>query len=138
MKTYKVKRIGELLFTTGSVKGKNGIANFEFLVDTGSTYTILPVEHLASIGFEPLSKEDSVRIIAANGFLIAPKFTAEWFSCLGLLVNSFSVVGHTLPSNLSRFGILGMDFLRLAKAKIDAFNCQVEVMSKSDYTSNTV
>lgn len=53
MRTYKLKRIGQLLFATGALRGKDAIATFVTLVDTGSTYTIVPWERLLAIGFEP-------------------------------------------------------------------------------------
>ncbi|MFQ5627239.1 MAG: retroviral-like aspartic protease family protein [bacterium] len=121
MKTYTLKRIGQLLFTTGAVQGKTAVADFTSLVDTGSTYTILPFEHLLTIGYEPLLAEKKVRIITASGLVYAPKFKLDWISCFGVQLNSFSVVAHTLPSNLSGFGILGMDFLRPARVQIDVF-----------------
>ncbi|MDZ7292414.1 MAG: retropepsin-like domain-containing protein [candidate division KSB1 bacterium] len=127
MRIYKLKRIGQLLFATGAVKGKDAIATFIVLVDTGSTYTILPWERLLAIGFEPAFAAGNVKIVTASGIVIAPVFKVEWLSCCGLLLPSFPVVAHTLPAEMSRFGILGMDFLRQAKAHIDVFNAQVEV-----------
>jgi predicted aspartyl protease len=127
MRVYNLKRIGSLLYTTGAAKGKGGIVNFTLLADTGSTYTILPWEHLSSIGLESLMAEGETRITTASGIVIAPQFKVEWFSCCGLLLDSFPVVAHTLPDQMSRFGILGMDYLRRARAKIDIFNAQIKV-----------
>jgi len=121
------KRIGQLLFATGAVKGKDAIATFAALVDTGSTYPILPWERLLAIGFEPAFATGNVKIVTASGYVVAPQFRSEWFSCCGLLLPSFPVVAHTLPAEMSRFGILGMDFLQQAKAHIDVFNAQLQV-----------
>jgi len=125
MKTYQLSKMGKLLHTTGAVKCKTGIASIDLLVDTGSTFTILPWEHLIAIGYEPATQVDTVRILAANGYVIAPRYKSEWFSCLGLSFKSFPIVVHTLPSRLSSFGLLGMDFLHRAKAQIDVFHGQI-------------
>jgi predicted aspartyl protease len=98
------------------------------LVDTGSTFTILPWEHLGTIGIEPImSKVGETRIVTASGVIIAPKFKVDWLSCFGFMFESFPVVVYTLPEQMFRFGILGMDFLRHAKAHIDVFNAHVKV-----------
>jgi predicted aspartyl protease len=127
MKIYKLKRVGHLLYTTGAAKAQGGILRFTLLVDTGSTFTILPWENLATIGIEPTSRVGETRIVTASGVIIAPKFKMDWLSCFGLSLDSFPIVAHTLPEQMSRFGILGMDSLRQAKAHIDVFNAQVEV-----------
>jgi predicted aspartyl protease len=125
MKKYRLTKVGMLLRTTGAVKCKTGIASIDLLVDTGSTYTILPWEHLIAIGYEPTMQLDTVRIFTASGYVVAPRFKSEWFSCFGLSFKSFPIVIHTLPSRLSGFGLLGMDFLYRAKAQIDVFHGQV-------------
>lgn len=127
MRLYELKRIGQLLFTKGAIKGPNSTATFAALVDTDSTYTILPWEHLTTSGFEPLAAEGTVRLLTGSGHIIAPKFKVEWISCFGLRLDSFLIVAHTLPSDLSGFGLLGIDLLRQVKAHIDVFNAQVKV-----------
>ncbi len=125
MTTYPLTQSGSLLYTNAALKGKNGVFHIRLLVDTGSTYTIMPWGHLAMSGLEPSLKVDSVQITAASGTIIAPRVRADWFSCCGLLLKSFPVIAHTLPSGLSSIGILGMDFLRAAKSQIDVFNSQL-------------
>lgn len=53
MKNYKLQKLGNLLFTTGAIKGVNNVLNVELLIDTGSTFTVLPWESLGTIGCEP-------------------------------------------------------------------------------------
>lgn len=122
MTTYPLTKTGSLLYTNAAVKGKNGIFHIKLLVDTGSTYTIMPWGHLAMSGLEPSLNIDSIQITTASGIIIAPRVRADWFSRCGLVLKSFPVVAHTLPSGLSSNGILGMDFLRAAKSQIDIFN----------------
>jgi predicted aspartyl protease len=129
MKTYKLEKIGRLLFTKGAVKGEEGVFHFKLLVDTGSTYTILPWEYLSTAGVISLPSVGRAQIITASGTIFAPKVKVGWFSCLGLSYKSFPVVAHTLPLDLSEFGILGMDFLRKAQAKIDVPKSRIHIQS---------
>lgn len=54
-----------LTFIEGKVSGKSGKkATVKFLVDSGATYTLLPLKTWKAIGLKPL---DSVRCILADG-----------------------------------------------------------------------
>ena len=78
MKKYALEKHWQLLFTRGAVKGKQGIVSLRLLIDTGSTYTIFPVEVLESIGYFPTKSKDRVRIITASGAIIAPMIRVAW------------------------------------------------------------
>jgi aspartyl protease family protein len=127
MRVYKLKRIGQLLFTTGVIKGDRGVVYFTLLVDTGSTYTILPWEQLTTVGLESSVTDEKVQLTTASGIVIAPRIKTVWFSCLGLKLDSFPVVAHTLPLDLAKFSILGMDFMRRARVQIDVYKSQLKV-----------
>jgi len=88
------------------------------LVDTGSVYTILPVEVLESIGCSPASSHEHVRIISGSGYLIVPKVQVVWLQCLGQKVDRMAIVAHTLPIGSIVDGLLGMDFLEPLGAKL--------------------
>lgn len=130
MRAYKIKTSDRLFFTTAAVKGKNGVVTLTMLVDTGSTYTILPWEYLAPIGYRPPFHTGQARIVTASGLVVAPKVEVEWFSCFGLKLEPFALLAHTLPWNFAKFGILGMDFLQRAKAQIDVGNAQVLIAAE--------
>ena len=67
------------------------------LVDTGSVYTVLPVEVLESVSCSPAATTEHVRLITGSGYLIAPRVRVSWFQCLGQKVDQMEVVAHTLP-----------------------------------------
>uniref|UniRef100_A0A7C6A8U7 Peptidase A2A n=1 Tax=candidate division WOR-3 bacterium TaxID=2052148 RepID=A0A7C6A8U7_UNCW3 len=123
-----MKNIGVLLFTRCAIKGNQGIVSLRMLIDTGSSYTIVPVEVLEAIGFKPDNSKDKVRIITANGYLIAPRIKINWLHTLGIKMDDFNIVAHTLPQGIYAKGILGMDFLTKAKAVIHTDNGIIEVM----------
>jgi predicted aspartyl protease len=93
------------------LSGPEGVKVLRLLVDTGSVFTILPVEVLESVGCSPAASEEHVRIITGSGYLIAPKVGVAWFQSLGQKVDRMAVVAHTLPIGSVVDGLLGMDFL---------------------------
>jgi len=84
---------------------------FRLLIDTGSSYTVLPVKVLETMGCA-VSRSKTIPIVAAGGILQAPIVTIPWFSCLGQRVENFQVVALDLPTNAFTSGLLGMDFLQ--------------------------
>lgn len=122
MKEYPLEKHWNLLFTRCAVKGPQKIFTLRLLVDTGSTYTILPVEALESAGYDTTSAKDKVRITTASGYLVAPQIKVQWLHIFGLEMKSFSVVAYTLPEELYADGLVGMDILNRMNAIIDVKN----------------
>lgn len=118
MTRYPLERIGNLLVTKAAVSGPAGVKVVRLLVDTGSVYTILPVEVLESVGCSPAAGTEHVRLITGSGYLIVPRVRVSWFQCLGRKENEVAVVAHTLPFGILVDGLLGMDFLRPLNARL--------------------
>ena len=96
------------------------------LVDTGSTYTILPVEVLESVGLSPTQSKDHERIATGSGYIMAPKVTIQKLDTLGRQFRRLVTIAHTLPFGGTIDGLLGMDLLCQMKAKILAANGTIE------------
>lgn len=88
------------------------------LVDSGATYTTLPVPLLKAVGCDVKHPITQVSIVTGNGQINCPVVTVPWFNCLGHTNRNFPVVGHTLKMSMGWQGILGMDFLEHSKAVI--------------------
>lgn len=118
-KTYRVWSSRNLFLLRAAV-GAPRLRPFllRLLVDTGSSYTLLPVEVLEAVGCDTHYPVSRVRIITANGILLAPRVRAPQFSCLGQKLENFPVVAHTLPAGAMVDGLLGMDFLHRCHATI--------------------
>ncbi len=97
------------------------------LVDTGSTYTILPVEVLESIGVSPAESAEHERIATGSGYVIAPKVRVTSLSTLGKKFRRVVVIAHTLPFGGPIDGLLGMDILLRLKTKISIAKGIIEV-----------
>lgn len=96
-------------------------------MDTGSSFTILPVEALEVIGCNPAASKDHVRLITGNGIVIAPRVSVEWFHVLGRELKAFSVLAHTIPFGQFFDGLLGMDILTRVQAQINVPQQIIEV-----------
>lgn len=127
MRRYRLPQIGDLCFTHAAVKGPLGVAVLRLLVDTGSTYTILPVEVLEALGCDPTASKARERIATASGYLLAPRVTVSWIQALGKKRRNMQVVAHTLPPAGPIEGLLGMDFLTASKARIYLGSGVIEV-----------
>lgn len=127
MKTYRLANAGTLLITKAAIAGPDSIKILNLLVDTGSSYTIIPVEALESCGCSPTEAKKHLRIVTGSGFVVASVVQLNWFSTLGVKVDNFSVVAYTLPFSGPIDGLLGMDLLRKIKARIDLENNLIEI-----------
>jgi len=127
MKQYRLEKAGNLFLTKASVRGPEGTKVVRLLVDTGSTYTILPVEVLEAVGCSPAESHERVKIVTGSGTIIAPKVEITWFQSFGQKISKFEAIAHTLPFSGPIDGLLGMDFLLAVKAHIDLESGSVEV-----------
>ena len=126
-RSYTLTRTGSLFTARAAVKGPAGTKVINLLVDTGSTYTILPVEVLESIGISPAASEEHERIATGSGYIIAPKVTVRSFSTLGKEFRRTKMIAHTLPFGGPIDGLLGMDILGRLKARIAIAKGIIEV-----------
>lgn len=117
-RSYTLTRTGRLLIARAAVTGPAGTKVINLLVDTGSTFTILPVEVLESIGLSPAESKEHERIATGSGYIIAPKLRVRTFNTLGKEFRRVVVIAHTLPFGGPIDGLLGMDILCRMKAKI--------------------
>jgi predicted aspartyl protease len=112
MKKHRLANSGPLLITKAAIAGPEGVIVLNLLVDTGSSYTIIPVEVLESCGSSPAESRTHLRVVTGSGFIVAPVVQLNWISTFGIKIDNFNVVAHTLPFSGPIDGLLGMDFLR--------------------------
>lgn len=129
VKAYRLSRHGHnLLKVQATVGGNNGgIREYRvrLLVDTGASFTILPIQVLEDLGYDirnPLRRQE---IFTAQGKIYAPVVNVTWFNCVGQLIENFEIVAHDIPSPLRLDGLLGMDFLTNFRAVISARSAEI-------------
>jgi predicted aspartyl protease len=126
--TFALKRYGTLLVCNALIEGPSGTHNVELLLDTGSSYSVAPVEVLEAIGCSPSTSSDHVRITTASGVIVAPRVTCESLRVFDRILQSASVVAHDLPFAGPVQGLLGMDALVRLGARIDVVNATMELV----------
>lgn len=92
MKKYKLENSGSLLLSKAAIADPDGIKILNLLIDTGSSYTIIPFEALESCGCSPVEAKKHIRIVTGSGFIVAPVIQLNWFSALGIKIENFSVI----------------------------------------------
>jgi predicted aspartyl protease len=123
---YPLQRSGNLLFLRASVGGLQGDpVRLRLLVDTGSSYTTLPLKVLADLGYVVDEQNRRVAIMTAGGMGRAPLVSVASFNCLGESIENFPVVGLDLPFNPLMSGLLGMDFLSRFNLVIDVRRAEI-------------
>ncbi len=125
-KPYRLLRQGNLLLLRAAVGGTDGgVVVVRLLVDTGASYTMLPVEVVEALGCDTHHPLRTVRIVAASGIIVAPMVAVSWLHCLGQRIEDFPVVAHTLPAGTFVDGLLGMDFLGRCQAVISVEEAEI-------------
>lgn len=121
-KSYHLSRYGlNLLRVNAVISGYNqkSYQRVSLLLDTGSSFTVLPRPVLEHLGYNLKYPIRHQTITTGKGNTSAlPVIEIHWFNCLGQLIENFEVVAYSIPNNIRVNGLLGMDFLTKTKAVI--------------------
>ena len=85
---------------------------FRFVVDTGSTLTVMRPSLLQYLGYDPNASGRPVSIRSATGGGRAFRLTVSRIETLNHLREDFSLLAHELPPAVTVDGLLGLDFFR--------------------------
>ncbi|MCY7385419.1 MAG: retroviral-like aspartic protease family protein [Microcoleus sp. CAN_BIN18] len=128
-KAYPLLRHGRNLLTAqATIGGNNGEANeyrVRLLVDTGASYTILPIKTLEDLGYDSRNPLRRQEIFTGQGRIYVPVINVCWFNCVGQFIENFDVFAHDIPPNLRIDGLLGMDFLTRFQAVISVGDAEI-------------
>jgi predicted aspartyl protease len=125
---YSLQRSGNLLWLKAAVRSSSSDPRIiRLLVDTGSSYTVLPTAILQEIGCRPSDALQQITMMAAGGIVQSPIVIVPEFQCLGRSLKNFRAVALNLPFNPLVNGLLGMDFLQACKAIIDLEKSRITV-----------
>jgi predicted aspartyl protease len=123
---FSLQRYGNLLCLKAAVRGPSGDPRIvRLLVDTGSSFTVVPVQVLRDLGYSTDAVGQTVSIMAAGGLLRSPVISVLEFNCLGQAVTDFPVVAMNVPFNPVFNGILGMDFMTRYRSVIDLEKAEI-------------
>jgi predicted aspartyl protease len=108
-----------LVITPIEVFGPSGSTILQVALDTGAVYTVISIEMLTAIGYEPDSMRDRIQVTTGSGLVSAPKVIVQQLDALSHGRFSFPVLAYTLPVSAGIDGLLGLDFLRDRQLVID-------------------
>jgi len=101
------------IIISAEIKGLTDVKDFKFILDTGSSKTIVSERVAIILGFDPKKLKSGDRLMTAGGgsnskILILPKL-----SLFGKEIENFETSVLKLPLQITYFvdGLIGMDFL---------------------------
>ncbi|HSF74504.1 MAG TPA: retropepsin-like aspartic protease [Microcoleus sp.] len=127
-KVYRLLRYGQNLLAVQATVGSREGGDFvrvRLLVDTGSSFTILPVQVLQNLGYDTRNPLRRQELVTGQGRISVPVINVSWFNCVGQLIENFEIVAHDIPPNIRLDGLLGMDFLTRFQAVISVSDAEI-------------
>ncbi|MEG4587670.1 retropepsin-like aspartic protease [Microcoleus sp. MOSTC5] len=127
-KVYRLLRYGQNLLAVPATVGSREGGDFvrvRLLVDTGSSFTILPVQVLQNLGYDTRNPLRRQELVTGQGRIYVPVINVSWFNCVGQLIENFDVFAHDIPPNLRIDGLLGMDFPTRFQAVISVGDAEI-------------
>lgn len=93
------------------IAGPRAKRTIKLALDTGATYTMIPIEIARDIGHDPTLAKRRIEISTANGLIFVPLITVMEISFMELTLKNIDVICHSLPSESPVEGLLGLNFL---------------------------
>ena len=113
-----------LIVVPVEVHGESQLVTLNMAVDTGATWTILPIKTCSIIG---AVHQRRISIVTGSRVESAQLMTIPLIKAFGIDITNFKVVAHDLPSSLLVDGLLGMNFLKRVKLTIDFYKNVIKI-----------
>ena len=113
-----------LIIVPVEVHGESQLITLNMAVDTGATWTILPIKTCSIIG---AVHQRRISIVTGSRVESAQLMTIPLIKAFGIDITNFKVVAHDLPSSLLVDGLLGMNFLKRVKLTIDFYKNVIKI-----------
>lgn len=92
--------------------------NAYFVLDTGSSFTIIPWRLAQELGLK-IDSQKTTQIITASSIETTPQATIPKMSVMGKTAKNVACLVHDLPPQTTVDGLLGLSFLKNFKLTID-------------------
>jgi hypothetical protein len=116
-----------LVIVRADIEGPLGQAVLRLAVDSGSTFTTVDSQILASVGAIPEPSASILRMRTANSIFSAQRVSISRFAALGKELWDYSVISIPIQADVQIDGLLGLDFFRNHKLTIDLNNGTIEL-----------
>lgn len=93
--------------------------SLKMAVDTGATYTMIPMEAAVALGCHPAHARRRIEITMGSGVEFVPIVIVPTLRAFGVAVTRLPVICHNLPTPSPVEGLLGLNFLTQAHLIID-------------------
>ena len=110
---YKLLIEKRKIIVSAGIKGINDTMDFKFILDSGSSKTIIDERVAIWLGYDLKLLKAGDRLMTAGGGIHSKILKLPKFSLFGKEVSDFEVNVLNLPSQIMYFvdGLVGMDFL---------------------------
>ena len=110
------------IIVTATIKGVKDTRDFDFILDTGATKSVIDEDTAIRLGYELYRLENGDRLMTAGGAIQSKILKLPKFSLFGKDVVDFevNVIKFPMQITLVADGLIGMDFL--LRFKIIKFN----------------
>ena len=93
--------------------------SLKMALDTGATYTMVPVESALIIGCDTSQPPHKIEITTGSSVEYVSLITIPKFRAFGVEIANMQVICHNLPPQSPVDGLIGLNFLKSAKIIID-------------------
>lgn len=119
MPLFKFDPKHSVIICHAEIVGQKAELSLKMALDTGATYTMIPIEAAVGIGCNPLHAQRMIEITTGSSVEYVPVITVPKFRAFGIETRNMEVICHNLPPQSPVEGLLGLNFLKRAKLVID-------------------
>ena len=112
MITIPISHKDSIITCAVEFKGHKGNQILHMGIDTGATYTIIPVETAILIGCNPVIPTRRIEIIMGGSTEYLPVVRVPDVRIFGAELKKIEVICHNLPPKSPVHGLLGLNILR--------------------------
>jgi hypothetical protein len=116
-----------LIVVPARLFGPAGDAVVRPALDTGATDTLVNIEVLVLLGYDPATVPERLQVTTGSSIEFCAPLAVERPEALGRTLTSCPVLCHTLPPSARIDGLLGLDFFRGCYLGIDLRNGEITV-----------
>lgn len=106
------------------IKGRKGIREYQAVLDTGSVYSIIPLQDARDLGYDAYCDPASdpglgTLAVTKSGIIEADEIELEEVSVADLVARNVKTLAYNLPKTGKVEAVLGLSFLNNFKTTID-------------------
>ena len=110
---------GALIVVRAHVHGPSGTRIVRLALDTGATWSLINVNPLQSVGYDPTVSLTRVTMVTGSSVEVVPQIALVRIDALGQERRNLPILCHTLPSVIGVEGVLGLHFMREQRLIVD-------------------